>query len=91
VLRSSLDYTVPAGYRAVIRSFDVSFNTATGFIWLAIANVGNIVQLVAGGGTPGQGSASWHGRQVANQGEVIQCYGNTSGDCWVSGYLLSVT
>lgn len=91
-LNVNVGYTVPAGYRAVLRDVDVACATGSGdtrifflenpqggLVWVAIANPESYV------------SFQWRGRQVYNPGEIITF--NPAEGAWDvmgSGYLLTL-
>lgn len=79
---------VPAGYRFIIKSVDISqvygATTATALIFPATNTA--LVRLAS---TSGTGDAHWTGSQVLHEGErvAVRTYGALS-DVAVSGYLL---
>lgn len=82
-------YTVPAGYRAIVRDLDaINISGGSGSLTMTIAGLAYL--FVAQSSTYLDYHA-WRGRQVVNPGETLQV--SQSGINWgyaVSGYLLTL-
>jgi hypothetical protein len=84
-------YTVPAGYKAVVRNID---------IWQPITAVTNLVEVavfglaifyVAYASATVQTADHWDGRQVLNAGDTLYASSNYAlANLMASGYLLSL-
>lgn len=85
-----LVYTVPLGYRAVLRSFDCFKYTGAVMVCLLSVNGGpSCLGAVSPAAEPNAGFASWFGYQVFNPGDQLFLAGNTNGISYLlSGYLL---
>lgn len=85
-----LSYTVPSGYRLVLRDIDTFFG---GGIGGGAANyVGTLGQTFAYASFTGLISelVSWRGRQVFEPGETIRMVSGPGVDVTASGYLLEL-
>lgn len=84
-----LFYTVPAGYRAVVRDLDVAYQTTGGSTQVEFAIAGVTFFGNAQNSSALWVAVQWRGRQIANAGDQIGV--GVSGDSSsvaVSGYLL---
>lgn len=86
-------YTVPAGFRAVLRDVDIYFGGATGIVVELRATGINFVPFAATTTDPEPGV--WRGRQVLNAGESLTVHVATlpAGgglNVFASGYLLTL-
>lgn len=85
-------YTVPAGYRAIVRDVD-AYNAPGGadtdYVFVYVNEVGGAFMYQHFAGVPWVG---WRGRQVVNEGETITVGGNSESlqSIMVSGYLLTL-
>jgi hypothetical protein len=88
-LNGVASYTVPAGYRAVVRDLDVYCdNSGAGGTFFFKGPASQTIwhlSLAATATTDGQ----WRGRQVFNTGETFLVDADTNSDVTVSGYLLT--
>jgi hypothetical protein len=85
-----LVYTVPIGYRAVLRSLDGFLYTGGVFVLLLSLN-GNpsCLGAVASAAQPNSGVGSWFGYQVLNPGDQVYLAANSAGTTYLlGGYLL---
>ncbi len=91
-LVGAMDYTVPAGFRAVFKCIDVVDKTGVlGTVFQAGGAIGQTWALWTTQGLAGPGSFQWTGSQVFFPGDVVSM--NVSGDpCDVtaSGFLLTL-
>lgn len=85
-----LVYTVPTGYRAVMRSLDAFRYSGSVFVCLLSLNGGpSCLGLASPASEPNAGFASWFGYQVFNPGDQVYLAGNVTGITYLmSGYLL---
>ncbi|HEX9572228.1 MAG TPA: hypothetical protein VF969_08235 [Burkholderiales bacterium] len=85
-----LVYTVPAGFRAVLRSFDCfKYTSGVMVCLLSINGLPSTLGAVSPAAQPNAGFASWFGYQVFNAGDQLYLAGNTNGITYLlSGYLL---
>lgn len=87
---SPVSYTVPDGYVAVLRSVNTVLSSSGSFANLQISNLGVYVCFFAA--TAADEFFSWDGRQVLQEGDVLESYVSSAGSTQlVSGYLLSTT
>lgn len=88
-VRRDLAYTVPPGFRAVVRSISF-FNSSSGNSDASVL-IGGLCYIAYFHQVPASGFVSWSGDQVVNASETIsalQAPGN--GFFMISGFLLSV-
>lgn len=85
-----LVYTVPLGYRAVLRSFDCfKYTSGVMVCLLSINGLPSCLGAVSPAAEPNAGFASWFGYQVFNPADQLFLAGNTNGISYLlSGYLL---
>lgn len=85
-------YTVPSGYRAIVRDIDTAqVGGEANTPWDCVND--SLGYVIAGGFYEGVESyEQWRGRQVVNEGETIETSSGGSGLCSfaVSGYLLTL-
>jgi hypothetical protein len=89
---SALNYTVPTGKLAIVRSVDVFVDVASSILLFGRAQTNNDVFLVSTQGVPANGTVHWEGRQVFYAGDVMSVLwvsGTTR--IMASGYLLAVS
>ena len=86
------EYTVPEGYRAIVRDAD-SWHEAGGtgadYIYLSVTSIGGAFWYQT---FDDSNWVSWRGRQVINEGEQLVAQGNSEVpmSVMVSGYLLTL-
>lgn len=86
--RADLTYTVPAGYRAVVRSITLA-PSGSGTIGAAVT-VNNAMFLYSTPSLPSSATAHLECNQVVNEGETIHAYGAGGGVYFmISGFLLT--
>lgn len=84
-----LIFTVPAGFRAVIRDIDVYYGGLTGNTFIALLDETPQVVFWQDSVAIGEsGWRSWRGRQVLLEGESCTLSADDVCDVMVSGYLL---
>ena len=86
-----LIYTVPTGYKAVLRSMDGFLYTSGVFVLLfSINGSPSCGGLVAAAAQPISGVGQWNGYQVLNPGDQLYFTANNAGTTYlVSGYLFA--
>lgn len=88
-LNGTVTYTVPAGFKAVLRDLD-AYNGG-GVISTSVFLEGNNGQSIWSDSSSAQAKVSqWRGRQVIEPGETITLTTTGAWDITVSGYLLSL-
>lgn len=88
---STLTYTVPDGYRAILRDLDVTGPVGEQVVLVNVtADAAIFFSAIQSSGTVGW--LSWRGRQVCEPGDEIQLYAEqtTSASATLSGYLLTL-
>jgi hypothetical protein len=91
-LMASASFTVPAGFKAVLRDVDVFvYGSTTGQAFSIVGPIGQIIWNLNIGG-PSNGSwHQWSGRQVFGPGEQVFFEATAPGtDVTASGYLLQL-
>lgn len=89
---ASGSYTVPEGFVAVVRDFEMycAAGSTAPYAYLEITGAVNAVFAYVKGDSPG--TAQWTGRQVLEPGEELLAQGNSESTqtLLVSGYLLTL-
>lgn len=85
-------YTVPVGFRAIVRDLDATLPNPTVSTPVDLVNATTGVVVFFGNLSSGIPTLEWRGRQVWNEGEGIEVSAGGSVDVGitVSGYLLTL-
>lgn len=86
-----VDYTVPAGYRAVLTDLDIVFGGSTFPSTAFLIDTGPGAAFWRTTASSAGTVAAWRGRQVLEAGDTVQFFPTTTGISWhLTGYLFTL-